>query len=48
MDEWAQMERLAALTGVPVPKNLQGLQTKKELHTTVIPKEEMLPFVTAL
>ncbi|MBR4863797.1 MAG: threonine synthase [Oscillospiraceae bacterium] len=48
MDEWAQMERLEALTGVPVPKNLQGLQTKKELHTTVIPKEEMLPFVTAL
>ena len=48
MDEWAQMERLEAVTGVPVPKNLQGLQTKKELHTTVIPKEEMLPFVTAL
>ena len=48
MDEWAQMARLETVTGVPVPKNLQGLQTKKELHTTVIPKEEMLPFVTAL
>ena len=48
MDEWAQMDRLEKLTGIPVPKNLQGLQTKKELHTAVIPKDEMLSFVTAL
>ncbi len=47
-DEFKQMDRLAELTGVPVPGNLQGLQEKKELHTTVIPKEDMLSFVTAL
>ena len=47
-DEFKQMDRLARLTGVPIPGNLQGLQNKPELHTTVIPKEQMLPFVTAL
>ena len=39
------MERLAALTGVPIPKNLTGLKELEELHTGVIPKEEMLSFV---
>ena len=47
-DEWAQMDRLVELTGVPVPKNLQGLQTRKELHTDVIPKDQMLQYVTNL
>ncbi len=47
-DEFKQMDRLAALTDVPVPGNLQGLQNKPELHTTVIPKDQMLRFVTAL
>jgi len=47
-DEFNQMEQLSRHTGVPVPGNLQGLQTKKERHTTVIPKDEMLAFVTAL
>ena len=47
-DEWAQMDRLAELTGVPVPKNLQGLQERKELHTDVIAKEAMLSYVTNL
>ena len=47
-DEFKQMDRLAALTGVPVPKNLQGLQEKKELHTGVIEKDTMLQFVTEL
>ena len=47
-DEWQQMDRLAELTGVPVPKNLQGLQQRKELHTDVIPKEAMLNYVTKL
>ncbi|MBR2311470.1 MAG: threonine synthase [Oscillospiraceae bacterium] len=47
-DEWLQMDRLAELTGVPVPRNLQGLQQKKELHTDVIPKEAMLSYVTNL
>ena len=47
-DEWQQMDRLAELTGVPVPRNLQGLQQKKELHTDVISKEAMLSYVTEL
>jgi len=44
-DEFAQMERLETITGVPVPGNLKGLQTRKELHTDVIPKTEMHSFV---
>ena len=47
-DEWKQMDRLAELTGVPVPGNLQGLQQKKELHTDVIPKDRMHAYVTDL
>ena len=47
-DEFKQMERLQELTGVPIPGNLQGLQTRKELHTTVIPKAEMHAFVSKL
>ena len=47
-DEFAQMDRLAALTGVPVPKNLAGLQGKAERHTGVIDKEAMLDFVLGL
>lgn len=48
LDEFQQMDYLSKLTGVPVPGNLQGLQQKKELHTTVIPKDKMLAFVEAL
>ncbi len=47
-DEFAQMDRLAALTGWPIPANLSGLQEKKELHTGVIEKDAMLRFVMAL
>ena len=47
-DEFSQMERLHQLTGVEIPRNLVGLQQRKELHTGVIPKQEMLSFVTAL
>ncbi len=45
MDEFRQMEYLEKLTGVRIPGNLCGLQEKKELHTDVIPKTEMLPYV---
>jgi threonine synthase len=48
LDEWAQMELLTQLTGVPVPGNLQGLQSKTELHTDVIPKDQMRSYVKAL
>ena len=44
-DEFAQMERLEALTGVAIPGNLKGLQTRKELHTGVIPKDQMHSYV---
>ena len=47
-DEFKQMARLHQLTGVAIPKNLQGLQEKKELHTGVIAKDAMLSYVTAL
>ena len=44
-DEFMQMERLEQLTGVAIPGNLKGLQTRKELHTDVIPKEQMHTYV---
>ncbi len=47
-DEFALMERLQGLTGVPIPKNLAGLREKPERHTGVIDKEQMLDFVLAL
>ena len=48
MDEFQQMERLEAVSGVKIPANLSGLQQKKELHTGVIEKTEMLDFVMGL
>ena len=47
-NEFAQMERLSQLTGVPVPQNLAGLQGKAERHTGVIEKEAMLDYVLNL
>ena len=44
-DEFLLMERLQEKTGVPIPGNLQGLQQKKERHTDVIAKENMLQYV---
>jgi len=46
--EFEQMERLSSMTGVPVPKNLAGLQGKEEKHTGVIEKETMLDYVLSL
>jgi len=46
--EFDQMERLSAMTGVPVPGNLSSLQGKTELHTGVIEKETMLEYVLGL
>ena len=48
MDEFQQMERLQEVSGVKIPENLSGLQQKKELHTGVIEKTEMLNFVMGL
>ena len=46
--EFDQMARLSAITGVPIPGNLSGLQGKEEKHTGVIDKETMLEYVLKL
>ena len=43
--EYDRMERMQALTGIPIPKNLSALREKPELHTGVISKDKMLEFV---
>ena len=47
-DEFAQMQLLEEKTGVPIPKNLQGLRERTELHTGVIEKDQMLSYVMGL
>ena len=47
-DEFDQMERLEAVSGVPAPKNLATLRGKEERHTGVIDKDAMLEFVLSL
>ena len=44
-DEFAAMERLAAVTKVPMPKNLQGLRERLVRHRDVIEPGEMLSYV---
>ena len=46
--EFEQMERLSAMTGVAIPKNLSGLEGKEERHTGVIEKDKMLEYVLSL
>ena len=41
-DEVEKMNRLQELTGVQIPANLASVRYKKDLHTDVISKEEML------
>ena len=43
--EFAVMERLHDVTGVPVPKNLAGLRERAVRHRDVIDQEEMLSYV---
>ena len=47
-DEFAQMDRLAALSGLPVPPALAALREKPVRHTAVLNPDEMLPFVMHL
>lgn len=47
-DGFDQMDRLQAATGIPIPSNLASLRGKPELHTAVIDKEQMLPYVLSL
>ena len=44
-DGFDQMEQLAAVSGVAIPKNLATLRTKPERHTSVIEKTAMPEFV---
>ena len=47
-DGFDQMEQLNKVSGVPIPKNLATLRTKKELHTGVIEKDAMPEFVLSI
>ena len=44
-DEFAMMEKLSALTGTPIPKNLATLREKQVRHKDVIDKDAMLDYV---
>ena len=44
-DEFAVMERLHALTGVPIPSHLANLRQQTVRHRDVIDREDMLPYV---
>ena len=44
-DEFEQMARLEALSGVPVPKGLAGLREKEELHKDLIDAASLLSYV---
>ncbi len=47
-DEFTQMERLNAITGVPIPAPLAALRGKPERHSAVIDKDKMMEFVMGL
>ena len=44
-DEFEQMETLARLSGVPIPKGLRGLKERPVLHEDVIDRAEILDYV---
>ena len=44
-DEFAMMDKLSALTGTPIPKNLATLREKHVRHKDVIDKDAMLDYV---
>ena len=44
-DEFASLDQLQALTGVPIPRNLAALREMPVRHTDVIDKEDMLSYV---
>ena len=46
-DEFAQMERLSELSGLPIPRGLAGLREKEVLHRDVIDREALLDYVRA-
>ena len=48
MDEFAQMERLHTITGVPIPAGLAGLRDLPVLHKDVIGLCEMESYVLSI
>lgn len=44
-DEFTMMDKLSALTGTPIPKNLATLREKQVRHKDVIDKDAMLDYV---
>ena len=46
--EYDRMERMQALTGIPIPPALAALRTKPERHTGVIAKEKMLEYILGI
>ncbi len=44
-DEFEQMERLSAVSGLPIPRGLAGLREKEVLHRDVLGREPILPYV---
>lgn len=45
VDEFAQIKAINAKTGVPVPRNLSSLESKKPVHNDVIDREDILKYV---
>ena len=44
-DEFARMDALCRLSGVPVPKSLSGLRDREVLHSDVIDASEIIPYI---
>ena len=44
-DEFPQLEKISAFTGVPVPENLSSLRSRKQLHNDVIDRDEVTAYV---
>ena len=44
-DEFEQMERLASIANVPIPRGLRGLREKPVLHRDLIDREEIVDYV---
>lgn len=46
-DEFSQIEKISKVTGVPVPKNLSSLRSRKQLHSDVIDRDAVTDYVLA-
>ena len=46
--EFEQINAINKKTGVPVPKNLSSLESKKAIHNDVIEREDILKYVLSV